>query len=135
MAFGALSAALMLWRRDVGFLLVPVLLLCPLSALAEENLQGKAENSTIREISTQLNNEPSVVVNPSKTIEGKRPKCATNTNVFSINPNTAQGRAAIASILSAVAEGYLVDLYGSGKCNPKVKGDAEELEAVKVKIK
>lgn len=94
---------------------------------------GKVLNAFVRHVGTILVEPNSVTVLTSKDIEGVRPKCATNINIFVINPTSAVGRAALATILSAASEGKPIDLYGTGACNNKVKADAEELEAVVVK--
>ena len=135
MALSALDIAPKSYGHRIGLVYLTTLLLWPLCTFGEERIQGWVKYSTIQEISTQTIHPAWVLVNPKQTVSGSRPKCATNTNVFVIDPTTTGGRAALASILSAAAEGNLVDLYGTGKCNQKLKADAEELEAVVVKFK
>lgn len=136
MALSTLYKTLKLWRYGIGYVFVTILSLWPPCTLAEDRVQGRALNSTIREISSMPVDPAWVLVTPKEIVIGKRPNCKNlNPNVFAINPKTMAGQAALALILSAAAEGNPVDLYGSGKCNAKVKADAEELEGVVVKFR
>lgn len=121
-------------------LLVTMVIFVPVLTLASEptkanqvRAQGIVKDAIVRYVTTILVEPNSVSVLTSKDIEGVRPKCATNINILVIDPSSAVGRAALATILSAAAEEKKIDLYGTGACNDKVKADAEELEAVVVK--
>ena len=56
-----------------------------------------------------------------------RPACATS-NDFAIDNNSAAGKAMIASILAAQAQGLIVNVSGTGNCD--VWGDRESAASV-----
>lgn len=93
-----------------------------------KNKRG-VKNTTITHVSVDLDGNVAWV-RSALDVPGKPSSCVNDKNIFAIDPSTPEGRAALAVVLSAASEAKKVDLYGTGRCNPKVKNDAEELSAV-----
>lgn len=72
-----------------------------------------------------------VMLYTQKPATGAPPSCASQAiGVYVIDPNTAAGRAMIATAIAAHSQGRLVDFFGSGNCN--YKGDVEDLISIRM---